>query len=83
MENKKTFRELLTIGEVITTQEGNVLLVYEATERYAFLAPVGVTEDGVVVHIADTVVYDITVDGDETSPILDVVIPMGGADHEE
>ena len=61
MENKKTFRELLTIGEVITTQ----------------------AEDGVVVHIADTVVYDITVDGDETAPILDMVIPMGGADHEE
>ncbi len=83
MENKKTFRELLTVGKVVTTQEGNVLYVYGVTERYAFLAPLEVTEDGVVVHVSDTVTYDITVDGDETAPILDMVIPTGGADHEE
>lgn len=83
MENKKTFKELLTIGEVIVTQGGYPLLVYEVSERYAFLAPVSINEDGVVINIAKTLVYDVTVDSKENAPILDMVIPTGGADHEE
>lgn len=83
MENKKTFRELLTVGKIVTTQEGDVFCVYGVTERYAILVPLEITEDGKVVPVADVVTYDITVDGDETAPILDIVIPTGGADHEE
>lgn len=83
MKNKKTFKELLTIGEVVVTQGGDPLLVYEVSEIYAFLAPVSIKEDGVVINIANTLVYDVTVDSKENVPISDIVIPMGGADHEE
>lgn len=60
---------LLEVGQHFTTNGGDTVFCYDTTEKFAFMAPVEITETEVKVLIEKTLVYTREVEGDELSPI--------------
>ena len=74
-------KELLQVGQHFTTNGGTEVICFEVTEKFAFMAPVEVTETELILNVEKTLVYNIEVVEEELSPIQSIAFNRGDVEE--
>lgn len=67
-------KKLFEIGHEFETNGGRHLLCYEVTDMFAFMAPIEKTEEGILLKVDETLVYNREVSEEVISPISGITL---------